>query len=152
MNENGGLFLACLVVACIVAWLLLTPAAPMQDAPARISEPIRETRNADGSIDRNGYGAGYEAARRMDAQRRANPEAFAKYYEWQQRCGYAPRYEDGLMRDVTPEHGAELSRRQQACIDRGDWMKPPGAAYPAQPQQQSPWRATRNGLEEREER
>lgn len=147
---NGLLAIGCLILVAIIGFLLLSAPAPQQEAPRRTPESIRETRNADGSVDRTGYGAGYEAARRMDAQRRANPEAFAKYYEWRQKCGYAPRYEDGLMRDVTPEHGAELSRRQQACIDRGDWMGPPGRAYPAQPQQQSPWRPTPRGLVEGE--
>ena len=153
MNENGGLFLACLVMACIVAWLLLTPAAPMQDAPAQPQERARYTRNADGSVSGYGRAAVDEAIRNVHRQMAENPGGFTRYRKCQQECGYEPRDTD-TPGEVTEGYKQELRSRRDSCIARGIECKYPGHPYGemAQPQQQSPWRATRNGREEREER
>lgn len=54
------------------------------------------------------------AIRDAQAERAANPEAFRRWRECRERCGYAPRPEDPGG-EVSAEYAAEIQRRRAAC-------------------------------------
>lgn len=138
----------------IAAALQSTCGESRQPEPAPQEQRTRYVRNPDGSVDGYGPNAARDAIREVHKQMAENPEGFRRYRECQQRCGYDPR-DDDTPGIVTFEMQQEIRRRRESCNARGKRCIYPGRPWGemAQPQQERGlWRATRQGLEEREER